>query len=269
MNYILGAAVLMLLVHYCLIPLLKQSSPHSVCWDVKHFCKELFTKQRDPSDRNRSLNFLGVKIKNLCRLKLAVRSQAWNHLRLELHCFLIGKWAILWGIAFLQLLKQALSSSSTFCDMRCHGGRNKAGASWHSWGDKGFSLFPQDALHWSGYCHLLWMPGHYHSLSFITWRGLVGLSWTSSEVCPGFPTALFEWSVTVLVSRAVVETRWRALMHFLILLHQPPCTFFQIQMGIFLPCPSRRMMAVFAVLFVQLFAFNRSWSPTACASAHY
>lgn len=33
MNYILGAAVLMLLVHYCLIPLLKQSSP-TVCAEM-------------------------------------------------------------------------------------------------------------------------------------------------------------------------------------------------------------------------------------------
>lgn len=40
----------------------------------------------------------------------------------------------------LRLLKRALYSSSTFCDMSCRGARNKAGARWHCWGDKGFSL---------------------------------------------------------------------------------------------------------------------------------
>lgn len=45
------------------------------------------------------------------------------------------------------------------------------------------------------------------------------------------------------------------------------CTSFQIQMGIFLPCPSQMMKAVFAVVFVLLFAFDRIWSLTISAPA--
>lgn len=69
---------------------------------------------------------------------------------------------------------------------------------------------------------------HYNALN----RGIsIGLSCPPSEVCPGFPEALFEQSVTALVNGALVVTCLRVLMHFLILLHQPPARSFKFRCG--------------------------------------
>lgn len=67
-------------------------------------------------------------------------------------------------------------------------------------------------------------------------RGIsIGLSCPPSEVCPGFPEALFEQSVAALVNGALVVTCLRILMHFFILLHQSPAHFFKFSCG-FSPC---------------------------------
>lgn len=61
-------------------------------------------------------------------------------------------------------------------------------------------------------------------------RGIsVRLSCPPSEVCPGFPEALFEQSMTALVNGALVVTCLRVLMHFLILLHQSPARSFKFR----------------------------------------
>lgn len=78
---------------------------------------------------------------------------------------------------------------------------------------------------------------------------------------PGFTEALFELIMTALVNGALVVTCGSTNALF----NSPPsasCIFFQIQMWIFLPCPPQRRKAVFATVFVLLFAFDMTWSLT-------
>lgn len=127
------------------------------------------------------------------------------------------------------------SSSSTFCIIRCLSPQEE-----QSREPGEIAKQTMDSLCSVGFFTMEWvLPFIASALSLIVHcnvlnRGIsTGLSCPPLEVCPGFPEALFEQSMTAFVIGALVMTCLRVLMHFLILLHQSTARSFKFRCGFF------------------------------------